>query len=94
MLAGPGFTEECVECIISSTYRAITWHATVGLDAMLQAVKLPAGISDLDTGLSYMDTDDFSHFFFSFVTWLQPAAETAETTLPRTVKEAQARTKP
>jgi hypothetical protein len=61
---------------------------------MLQAVKLPAGISDLDTGLSYMDTDDFSHFFSSFFTWLQPAAETAEMTLPRTVKEAQARTKP
>ena len=30
---------------------------------MLQAVKLPAGISNLDTGLSYVDTDDFSHFF-------------------------------
>jgi hypothetical protein len=28
---------------------------------MLQAVELPARVSDLDTGLAYVDTDDFSH---------------------------------
>jgi hypothetical protein len=28
---------------------------------MLQAVQLPASISDLDTGLSNMDGDTFTH---------------------------------
>jgi len=31
------------------------------LDAMLQAVKLPAGIAHLNTGLSNVDGDNFTH---------------------------------
>ena len=30
-------------------------HLAIGLDAVLQAVELPAGISDLDTGLADVD---------------------------------------
>jgi len=36
-------------------------HLAVGLDAMLQAVELPAGISDLDTGLADVDGDHLTH---------------------------------
>ena len=32
------------------------------LDAMLEAVKFPAGISDLNTGLADVDRDALSHF--------------------------------
>jgi hypothetical protein len=30
-------------------------HLAIGLDAVLQAVELPAGVSDLDTGLADVD---------------------------------------
>lgn len=36
------------------------WHQAVGLDSVLQTVQLPAGISDLDTGLPDMDRDHFT----------------------------------
>jgi hypothetical protein len=36
-------------------------HLAVGLDAVLQAVELPAGISDLDTGLADVDGDHLTH---------------------------------
>ena len=36
-------------------------HGTVGGDAVLEAVKLPAGVTDLDTGLTDVDGNDFTH---------------------------------
>eukprot|EP00955_Chlamydomonas_euryale_P057554 356816-Chlamydomonas_euryale.AAC.3 len=36
-------------------------HLAVGLDAMLQAVELPAGVADLATGLADMDGDCLTH---------------------------------
>ena len=36
-------------------------HLTIGLDAVLEAVQLPAGITNLDTGLADVDGDDFTH---------------------------------
>jgi hypothetical protein len=36
-------------------------HLAIGLDAVLKAVELPAGISDLDTGLADVDGDDLTH---------------------------------
>lgn len=50
MLASTCLTEEGVEGVVSSPpNRLITWHLAIGLDAMFQAVELPAGIADLDT---------------------------------------------
>jgi len=49
-----GFAEEGVEGIISST-GLIGSHLTIGLDAVLKAVQLPAAVTGLDTGLAHMD---------------------------------------
>ena len=57
MLASSCLTEEGVEGVISSPNGLVTWHLAIRLDAMFQAVELPAGIADLDTGLVNMDGD-------------------------------------
>ena len=57
MLAGTGLTEEGVEGVVSTSDGLVTRHLTIRLDAVLQAVQLPAGISDLYTGLSDVDGD-------------------------------------
>ncbi|GAA4642816.1 hypothetical protein GCM10023197_08520 [Gordonia humi] len=62
MLASSGFTEEGVEGIISSTNGLVTRHLAIRLDAMLKAVKLPAGIANLDTSLTDVDRNALSHF--------------------------------
>jgi len=36
----------------------------IRLDSVLEAVKLPAGVTNLDSGLSDVNRDDFSHFSF------------------------------
>jgi len=35
--------------------------ATIRTEAVLEAVKLPAGVSDLNTGLTDRDRDNFTH---------------------------------
>jgi len=62
VLARPSFTEEGVEGVISTSDGFVRGHLAIGLDTMLQAVQLPTGVSDLDTGLSNMDGDTFTHF--------------------------------
>ena len=57
MLASPCLTEEGVEGVISSPNSLITWHLAIRLDAMFQAVELPARIADLDTSLANVDGD-------------------------------------
>jgi len=37
------------------------WHHAVGLNAMFETVEFPAGVSDLDPGLTDVNADDFSH---------------------------------
>jgi hypothetical protein len=61
MLSGASFGEEGVECIVATTNGLIGRHLTIRLDAVLQAEKLPASITDLDTGLPDMNADGFSH---------------------------------
>jgi len=39
----------------------------IRLDTMLEAVKLPAGVSDLDTSLANVNGNDFAHFRVVFV---------------------------
>ena len=55
MLSSACLTEESVEQVIAATDGLVTGHLAIGLDSMLQTVQLPAGISDLDSGLADMD---------------------------------------
>lgn len=61
VLSGSGLGEEGVESIITTSDGLVGWHLAVGLDTVLEAVELPASISDLDSGLSDMDGDNFTH---------------------------------
>jgi len=55
VLSSSSFTEEGVEGIISASNGFVTWHLTIRLDSMLEAVQFPAGVTDLDASLSNMD---------------------------------------
>jgi len=57
--------EEGVESIVTTTDGFIGWHLTVWLDSVLEAEKLPAGVTDLDTGLTDVNGNDFSHLKIS-----------------------------
>lgn len=59
MLASTHITEEGVEGVISSP--SAIWHLTFGLDAMLQAIEVPAGTAILDTSLTNTDGDAFMY---------------------------------
>jgi len=55
VLASTSLREEGVESIIATTDGLIGWHLTVRLDTVLEAEELPAGVTDLDTGLTDVD---------------------------------------
>jgi hypothetical protein len=55
VLTGRRLGEERVERIIGDTDRFIGWHRSIRQDSVLEAVKLPAVVSDLDTGLTEVD---------------------------------------
>jgi len=55
VLAGTSLREEGVEGIISITNGLVGGHLSIRLDSVLQAIELPAGISDLGTSLSNVD---------------------------------------
>ena len=57
VFAGSRLAEERVERVVSSSNRLVARHLTVGLDAMLETVQLPAGIAHLNSGLADMDAD-------------------------------------
>ena len=57
VFSGSSLTEEGVEGIVSSSKSLVTGHLSIRLDPMFQAVKLPAGIANLDTGLTDVDGD-------------------------------------
>jgi len=61
VLAGTGLREEGVEGIVAAADRLVRGHLAIGLDAVLQAVQLPAGVADLHTGLADVDGDDLTH---------------------------------
>ena len=54
MFASSSLTEEGVEGVVSSSNGLVAGHLTVRLDAVLQAVQLPACIAHLGTGLADM----------------------------------------
>lgn len=47
----------------SRTY--VPGHGAILLDAVLEAVELPAGVTDLDPGLADVDADDLPHLVSS-----------------------------
>jgi hypothetical protein len=53
--------EESAESVVRVFLLAFFGQVSIGLDAVLKAVKLPAGIGDLTTGLADVQTNDFSH---------------------------------
>ena len=57
MLSSASLAKEGVEGVVSATDSLVGRHLTVWLYAVLQAVELPAGISNLDTSLSNVDRD-------------------------------------
>lgn len=57
MLPRASLTEESVEGVIPTTNGLITRHIAIRLDAMLQAIQLPACIANLYSGLAHMDGD-------------------------------------
>jgi hypothetical protein len=54
--------EEGVERVIGLSDAGIAGHLAVGLDAVLQAVELPAGIAHLHACLPDVDWDALPHF--------------------------------
>jgi len=61
MLACTSLGEKGVEGIVAATNRLVAGHLPIWLNAVLQAKQLPAGITNLDTGLTKVDADDFTH---------------------------------
>lgn len=61
VLPGRSLGEERVERIVGLTDGLVRGHGTIRIDAMLEAVQLPAVVSDLDTGLTEVDGDTFTH---------------------------------
>jgi len=61
VLTGTSLGEEGVESVITTTDGFVGWHLTVRLDSVLEAEKLPAGVTNLDTALTDVDGNNFSH---------------------------------
>jgi len=55
MFAGTSLGEEGVEGVIATADGLVRRHLAVRLDAVLQAVQLPTGVTDLDTTLANMN---------------------------------------
>jgi hypothetical protein len=62
MLATASLGKESVEGIISASKGLVRWHLAIRLDSMLKAVELPAGVTNLATGLTNVDRDALTHF--------------------------------
>ena len=61
VLSGTSLGEEGVEGIVTTTDGFVGWHLTIWLDSVLKAEELPAGVTNLDTSLTAVDGNDFSH---------------------------------
>jgi len=55
VLASTSLGEEGVESVVTTTDGLVGWHLTVWLNTVLEAEELPAGVTDLDTGLTDVD---------------------------------------
>jgi len=61
VLASASLREEGVEGIIAAANGLVGGHLAIGLDAVLEAVKLPAGITSLNTSLTDVDGNTLTH---------------------------------
>jgi hypothetical protein len=61
VLASTSLGEEGVEGIITTADGLVRGHLAVRLNTVLEAVKLPAGIADLDTSLTDVEGNDLTH---------------------------------
>jgi hypothetical protein len=61
VLASSSFREKGVESIITVSNSLVRGHLAIRLDAVFKAVEFPAGITDLDTSLTDVDGNNFSH---------------------------------
>jgi len=57
VLASSSLAEEGVKGVITTSDGLVRWHLTIWLDTVLEAVQLPAGITNLGTSLSDVDGD-------------------------------------
>jgi len=55
VLASTSLGEEGVESVVATTDGLVGGHLTVGLNSVLEAEKFPAGVTNLDTGLTDVD---------------------------------------
>jgi len=62
VLASTGLGKEGIESVVTTTDGLVRRHLTIWLDAVLKAVEFPAGISCLDTSLSDVERNNFTHF--------------------------------
>ena len=62
VLAGTRFRKERVEGIVFDPNRLIRGHRAIRLNAMFQAIELPAGITGLNASLTDVDRNNFTHF--------------------------------
>jgi len=61
VLSSTSLGEEGVEGIITTTDGLVRWHLSIRLDTVLEAEELPTGITNLDTGLTDVNGNNFSH---------------------------------
>jgi hypothetical protein len=61
VLTSTSLREKGVERVIAASDSLVGGHLAVRLDAVLEAVKLPARVTGLDTGLAKMDGNALSH---------------------------------
>jgi len=61
VLASTSLREKGVERVIATADGLVGGHLAIRLDAVLEAVKLPAGVSGLDTGLAEVNRKALSH---------------------------------
>jgi len=59
MLTSSCLAEEGAEGVVATAHGLVGGHMAIGLDSMLQAVKFPAGITDLDASLSNVNRNTF-----------------------------------
>jgi hypothetical protein len=61
VLSGTSFREKGVEGIITTSDGLVRWHLTIRLDTVFKAEEFPASVTDLDTTLTDVNSNDFSH---------------------------------
>ncbi|KAF1806218.1 hypothetical protein FB192DRAFT_1349368 [Mucor lusitanicus] len=64
VLTRASFTEEGVERVIASVQ--LFGNMTIRLDTVFKTVEFPTGVTNLDTSLTNVDRNNFSHFYRVF----------------------------